>query len=718
MIYECREVWYYYHMLFIYLLLVAGTGITTWAVVNLALDLHLLEAISLLGLVLISAWCGALFARRAPRLIGLAFASFTMATCLQLAGHMAGGQAPTSIWVWVNYFAALAGGPLFLEFVTRFPLPRPNLRWLVRLAWGVCGAVAVLGPLGWLGPVFDPMHPLGVAAREEHYRGGGHSIYAMAAILVMAIIELVGVVVLWSSRRIAGKGESPQVARQVLVLLLGMTLSWVPAIPFLPYMLPPGLELVLYGPPALFFSLAPISGVAALILPDFYDDRGLFRRGVIGVGLMFGAYLLYIAQVRILSLLLDHIQPGFGHEPAVFGAAIVVAMLMRPIQVWVTDQVDELFFPHLLGFRTLLQEASQGLATTIIPDEVAKLATSVLPARLGASDARLLVLDQMGADLISLGGEPLALSPDHPVWKEAYQAGGPTMLRGAAECTPLGVTPPALMLPLRVGGRLVGIYLLGARHSRINYNRDELGQLKVLGHHLAVAVENGRALRKIDELSQRALGEVEERNRLAREIHDTIAQGLTAASLQLEVVEATLTSNPEKAAKATGRAQYIVRANLAEARRSVLELRAPLLGTESLPAALSRLLNQAASDIGALGAFQTEGTYRGLPARIENQLYRIAQEGLHNAVKYSSASHLTVSLRLDAEQVTLSIADDGAGFDSAHRAPGNGRGGFGLTGMGERARLLGGSLRIVSEPGEGTLVEAIVPLDDGEGESQ
>jgi signal transduction histidine kinase len=705
-------------MIFIYSLLAVGTGLGIWAVADLALAGHLLEAVSLLGLVLLTSWCGAVFVRRAPRSTGLAFVGFSLALSLELAGHMAGGQAPNSIWVWVNYYCALAGGPFYLELVTRFPLPRPKLRWLVALAYGVSGTVAVIGPLGLLGPVFDPMHPLAVAARELHYRGGGHSVYAMSAVLVFAGMQGIGLWVLWRSRQQTRKGEAPRVARQALILMLGTLLGWVPAVPFLPNVLPPELELVLHGPPALFFALIPLSGVAALINPDFYDERGIFRRALIGIVLMSGAYLLYIAQVRPLTLLLDQIQPGFGHEPAVFGAAIVVALLIRPMQEWITDQVDRLFFPHLLGFRTLLQEASQALATTIMPGDLAKLATETLPLRLGASNAALLVLDQLGADLISLAGTPLRLSSDHAVWKKAYQAEGPTMLREAVDCTPLGLTAPALMLPLRVGGRLVGIYLLGARHSGMNYTRDELGQLKVLGNHLAVAVENVRALRKIDELSQRALAEVEERNRLAREIHDTIAQGLTAASLQLEVVEATLLTNPARAAKAAERAQSIVRANLAEARRSVLELRAPLLGNESLPAALSRLLNQAAGDIGATGSFQIEGSYRGLPARIENQLYRIAQEALHNAVKYSSASHLTVSLRVDERQVSMRIADDGAGFDPAQTPPGNRRGGFGLTGMGERARLLGGLLRIESEPGEGSLVEAIVPLHHREGESE
>lgn len=699
-------------MIFIYLLLVAGTGLGLWAVIDLFFVGHVLEAVSLLILILISVWCAFEFAKRTPRSTGLPFVGFVLALSLQMAGHMAGGMQPDALWAWLNFGLLLAGGPLFLDWVTRFPKPRPELRWLVVLAYGVAGAFAIAGPLGLLGPAFDPMHPLARAAREMHFLGGAHS--HSGGIPVLGMIQLVGLGVLWSSRRKAFLERAPRVAHQALIVMLGTTIPWLPTVAYLPGVLPEGLEMILHGPPALFFTLLPIAGASALRHPEFHDDRGLFRRWLIGVGVVSGSYLVYIAMVRPLTLLLDQVRPGFGREPAVFGAALVVALLIRPFTEWVKGQVDRVFYPHLLGFRTLLQEASQALATTIIPDNVARLATETLPVRMGVTGAALLVLDDLDTNLVSLSGAPLVLSEGHPLREEAYRAAGPTMLRDTME---LGLEAPALMLPLHVGGRLVGIYVLAARHPGVHYTRDELGQLMVLEHHLAIAVENGRALRKIDALSQRALAEVEERNRLAREIHDTIAQGLTAASLQLDVVEATLTANPEKAAKATARAQSIVRANLEEARRSVLELRAPLLGTESLPAALSRLLNQAAVDIGASGSFQVEGTYRGVPARIENQLYRIAQEALHNAVKYSSASHLTVRLQVNEGQISLSIADDGAGFDSARPVRGTGRGGFGLTGMGERARLLEGHLRIVSEPGEGTLVEAVVPLRHEEGES-
>ncbi len=702
-------------MIFIYLLLTVVSGLGLWAVGALAMAGHLLESFCLLALVVFSVWCACEFAKRTPLRIGLPFVGFCAALALEVAGHMAGGLPPDPLWTWLNFFLWLAVGPFYLHFVTQFPVLRPRLTWLVWLGYGLAAAVAIAGPLGLLGPGFDPMNPLNQAARALHFAGGHHAHATSSVVFICMLMEVAGLWVLWGSHRAARAEGAPRPARQALVLILGAVFSWVPLVAYLPGVLPSGLELVMHGPPAVFLALGPISGASALRHPDFHDHRGLFRLWLISIGVVTGAYLLYVALVHPLTLMLDLVQPGFGREPAVFGAALVVALLFRPMKEWMTERVDRLFYPHLLGFRTLLQETSQALATTIIPADVARLATQQLPARLGVSGAVLLVLDDLGANLLSPhDGRPVA-STEHAVWQNASRTNEPTMLRDAAACSELGLTAPALILPLRVGGRLVGVHGLGARQPGVDYTREELGQLMVLGHHLAIAVENGQALRKIDELSQRAVAEVEERNRLAREIHDTIAQGLTAASLQLDVVQATLTANPAKAAKAAERAQSIVRENLAEARRSVLELRAPLLGTESLPAALNRLLSQAAADIGASGAFQLDGTYRGLPARIEHQLYRIAQEALHNAVKYSSASHLTVNLHPQAHRVSLTVADDGAGFDTTVAPQGNAKGGFGLNGMGERARLLGGLLRVISEPGEGTMVKVTVPLHHEEG---
>lgn len=702
-------------MIFIYLLLAVATAVGLWVVGSLLLVGHLFEAVSILVLVVLSGWCAGAFARRTTTSTSLPFVGFCLAISLEMAAHMAFGLPPDGFWAWLNLGLLLLGGPFFLDFVTRFPVRRTDLRWLVLLAYGVAAALAVVGATGLLVTRLDPMDPRAIQGRIDHFHGEG-PMYGSVAIEVMLAMQAVALLVLWNTRRDAIRQQDHRVARQALVLILGVAIAWAPTVVFLLDILPTELDYWFHAPPAVFMALIPLAGASALRHPEFYDHRGLFRLFLIGVGLVSGAYLIYLALVRPFTILMDQVHPGFGREMAVFGAALVVAFLIRPIKQWMAERVDRLFFPHLLAFRTLLQEVSQVLATTIIPGDVASLATKNLPARLGVSGAVLLVLDDLDASLISLSNAKFVVSKEHPVWIQACRVNGPAMVREAASCKDLDVAAPALVLPLRVGGRLVGVYVLGARQPGVEYTREELAQLMMLAHHLAVAVENGRALRKIDELSQRALTEVEERNRLAREIHDTIAQGLTAASLQLDVVEATLTINPARAAKATERAQSIVRSSLAEARRSVLELRAPLLGTESLPVALTRLMNQAAADVGASGSFRLDGPYRVLPARIEHQFYRIAQEALHNAVKYSSARNLIVNLHIQAHRVSLTISDDGAGFDTSLSTRGNERGGFGLTGMGERARLLGGQLRVISEPGQGTMVKATVPLPNGEGE--
>lgn len=701
-------------MVLINLLLLLGTGLGLWVVGALLLSGHLLEAFCVLGLVVAAGWSGHAFARRAPRGLALTFVSFCVALNLEAAAHMAFGMPPDLLWAWLNFGLHLATGPLLIDLATQFPTRRPERRWLVPLAYGVTAAVFLIGAMGWLGAGFNPMDPEAHLGRIRHFNAQG-KMYGTNAAIVVFPMQIVTLVVLAATRRQAQREGSDRVARQSLLLMLGMVIAGLPSWAYTLGLIPIELGYWFHAPPALFRTFIPMAGVAALLNPYFHSDQGLLRRVLIGLGMLSGGYLIYLLLVQPLFVLMERLRPGLGREPAVFVAALFVALLLRTIKDGVTGLIDRVIYPHLVDLRALLQEASRSLATTIMPKAIAKLATEELPGRLGVAGARLLVLDDLEANLTPLDDGESWLSPASPVWAQAQRSRGPAMLREAELCQEVGLPGPALMLPLRVGGRLVGIYLLGARHPVAEYSRDQLDELSILANHLAVAVENGRALRKIDALSQRALAEVEERNRLAREIHDTIAQGLTAASLQLDVAEATVEANPTRSIKAMERAHSIVRENLAEARRSVLQLRAPLLGGETLPSALVKLVEAAAGDIGATGSFQLEGSYRGLPAQIETQLYRIAQEALHNAVKYSSAGHLEIGLWLRQEQVTLSVSDDGAGFDLSRPVAGDSRGGFGIAGMRERVRLVGGALHLTSEPGEGTLVQVTVPLEGREG---
>jgi two-component system NarL family sensor kinase len=233
---------------------------------------------------------------------------------------------------------------------------------------------------------------------------------------------------------------------------------------------------------------------------------------------------------------------------------------------------------------------------------------------------------------------------------------------------------------------------------------EDLRVLYTVGDLLSMAVERARLFARSAEL-----GALEERNRLAREIHDTLAQGLAGITLQLETAEALLESGvPAEAVRASvEQALSSARQNLEDARRSVLDLRAAPLEGRSLPEALTRLV----SDFNQRGDLQVEhrleGANQPLPSRVEAGLYRVAQEALENVAQHAGARHAALHLLITPEQVILEIADDGRGFEPGQIPPGR----FGLAGINERVRLLGGSLELKSSPGAGTVVRATVPLD-------
>lgn len=218
-----------------------------------------------------------------------------------------------------------------------------------------------------------------------------------------------------------------------------------------------------------------------------------------------------------------------------------------------------------------------------------------------------------------------------------------------------------------------------------------------------------------DLLHPRWVAETEERHRLAREIHDTLVQGLTGIGLQVDLALATLQENPARTERALRRALDLVRENLDQARRSMMELRAPMLRQEPLAEGLERLVRQVAADsCCGQGFFRLQGEPAVLPEAVELALFRIAQEALHNALKHAAARTLTLTLTYRPETVTLCVVDDGIGFTPlAVPIRGSREGGFGLTAMRERALALGGWLDVESQPGKGSQVTAVIPLREG-----
>ncbi|HEY8994542.1 MAG TPA: sensor histidine kinase, partial [Lacunisphaera sp.] len=199
-----------------------------------------------------------------------------------------------------------------------------------------------------------------------------------------------------------------------------------------------------------------------------------------------------------------------------------------------------------------------------------------------------------------------------------------------------------------------------------------------------------------------------ERTRIAREIHDTLAQGLTGISAQLEVLNNRIHLPSSNWARHLDIARELVKGSLDEARRSVWNLRSQALEEAGLSEALDRLGRQLIEGSGVALNSTVAGEPRILPSEVENNLLRIGQEAITNAVRHAEASLISVTLSYLANQVRLEVCDDGKGVDLNHRAP-SVQGGFGLAGMQERAHAMHASLTIVRGETRGTRVEITIP---------
>ena len=257
-------------------------------------------------------------------------------------------------------------------------------------------------------------------------------------------------------------------------------------------------------------------------------------------------------------------------------------------------------------------------------------------------------------------------------------------------------------IPLYSGDEKLGVMNVASRDWRSLSERD-LQLLYTIGDLLSISIQRARLFSR-----STRLGALEERNRLAREIHDTIAQGLAATTLQLESADARLDGEEsEPVRKPLRRALALTRANLKEARRSVLDLRAAPLEERPLAGALEALVDRWEAETGIGASFEVVNGARPLPPRVEAALYRVSQEALANVARHARADRATVRLVVTPELVRLAVEDDGRGFD-ASRVP---EGRHGIVGMRERAEMLGGEFGLRSTPGRGTIIEVTVPLE-------
>ena len=306
--------------------------------------------------------------------------------------------------------------------------------------------------------------------------------------------------------------------------------------------------------------------------------------------------------------------------------------------------------------------------------------------------------------------DPKVMEEQHCWCLDSYREGD---LQGAAninfiQCSRLsGLTEGTddlrfhASIPLYAQERKLGVLNVASEDWR-ELSEEDLRILHTASDMLSIAVERTQLYQRSSEV-----GAAEERLRVAREIHDILGQGLTGVLLRLEMLDQMYGSEAQsgEAAELLAETLALTRENIDEARRSILDLRSAPLKGRNLAEALNQLAEEKGSSEFTVNV-TTVGGARPLPSRVEAGLFRIAQEALSNTTAHARAKRVSVTLTTTPEQIALTIEDDGAGFDP-NDVP---RDRFGLVGLNERARLLGGWLAVDSEPGKGSRIAVQIPL--------
>ena len=269
---------------------------------------------------------------------------------------------------------------------------------------------------------------------------------------------------------------------------------------------------------------------------------------------------------------------------------------------------------------------------------------------------------------------------------------------GSIEQLAATVSGTRLVLPLIAKGATIGALEL---HDSPQgpFTSADARLLQPFANAAAVAIENARLYEQA-----RLSATLSERNRLARELHDTIAQGLTAVTMQLEAAQRGFERDPARARTRIIRAHELARAALEDVRRSVWTLAAPLIDGRALGHALEELTEQFAARTGLPASYAHSGPPPPLGHAAATQVLRIVQEALQNIEKHAHAQTVAVGSALEDGELRIWVRDDGVGFAPDAPLPHSDGNGFGLLSLRERARLAGGTLHVESAPGAGTCV--------------
>ena len=367
------------------------------------------------------------------------------------------------------------------------------------------------------------------------------------------------------------------------------------------------------------------------------------------------------------------------------------------------------------------------LATAPAPDKFLGQMLSTMGRLLAAQSVILWLLDESDDSLVlrawAEGTNFAKADPEHPFvksplsWKhdrglrELFFSGAPVVCEDLEhdpdislelrEYLKAGGTKKFLRIPTLVGGRVRGF--IGIRHGeRPNYRPEEIELAQALAHQAMLAIQ----LNEFAEKSRQS-AILEERNRMARDIHDTLAQGFTGVIVQLEAADDAIgCSRRKEANEHLQRAAELARRSLSEARRSVHALRPEALQAGNFWDALHGIVKNTTAGTALHTKFELRGRLRDLPPIWQENLLHIGQEALTNALKYAHPRNFETRLTFNTKQLRLELRDDGDGFEINDRHDG-----FGLAGMRERVEQMGGNLKIASARGKGTKVVVTLPYN-------
>jgi PAS domain S-box-containing protein len=374
-----------------------------------------------------------------------------------------------------------------------------------------------------------------------------------------------------------------------------------------------------------------------------------------------------------------------------------------------------------------LAQSLDVLATAPEPEKFIGGMLSTIGRLLNAQSVSLWLLDGSADSLVMRsmadGGKLSGLDPEHPfmkdpsLWKQNAVIGELLFTAAPVVCDDVETDPRVtgewgeylkrkgtkrfLAVPILVAGQVRGF--VGIRHvDRASYRPEEIELTQALAHQVMLALQ----LNEFAQQGQRA-AVFEERNRMARDIHDTLAQGFTGVIVQLEAAEDAMYCGCSKEANNhLQRAAELARRSLTEARRSVHALRPQALQEHNFWDALKGTIKNTTAGTALHTTFQAQGKIPELPQPWQENLLHIGQEALTNTLKYAHARNFETRLSYKAKELRLELRDDGDGFKAKDRHDG-----VGLSGMRERVEQMGGELEITSSRGKGTKITVVLPCN-------